>query len=51
VRCPSSRIGLDHDSDEIAEIVQDAYRLVAPKRLQPNSIRELPPARRNGDDA
>ncbi|GGT89532.1 MmcQ/YjbR family DNA-binding protein [Actinomadura citrea] len=28
-----ARLDVDHDWDEIAELIQDSYRLIAPKRL------------------
>ena len=28
-----ARLDVDHDWDEIAELIEDSYRLIAPKRL------------------
>ncbi|TDC02767.1 MmcQ/YjbR family DNA-binding protein, partial [Actinomadura bangladeshensis] len=28
-----ARLDVDHDWDEMAELIEDSYRLIAPKRL------------------
>jgi predicted DNA-binding protein (MmcQ/YjbR family) len=36
------RLGIDHDWDEIAELIKESYRLIAPKRL--GALVDAPPA-------